>query len=135
MRTQTFNIIAGNCDNSVVTLEVDYDVLTPEAARKIIQEHLSFPFTDIAGHDPVKAVIRLFGSLSIAYLLGIGGAYISADDEGDCGFDEGDCRFWTTSILNAQAYGWPAYEALGIKITEASVASVGYFDVKLQEAA
>ena len=126
MATKTFDVKAPHCDDSYVTLAVDFDVLTPALANEInsFWSDADYRLLLVDG-DPVMAVVRLFGTRAISYLLSIGGADITA-------FNEKDREWWTTSVLEAEHEGWPPYAALGIKITEAVVAGMSYDDVEVE---
>ena len=125
---KTYHITATDCDWSTVTLQVDHDVLTTELAAEIngfgVDANWRLGQED---HDVVRVVIRMFGARAIAYLLGIGGADISADADAAR-------EMWTQSVLNSTGEGWPDYSQLGIQIIAANVCAIGYDEVELEDA-
>jgi len=126
MTVKTYRVTAPHCDDSSVTLAVDLSILTPTLASEINNFWMDadYRLLLVAG-DPVMAVVRLFGTRAINYLLTIGGADIVAQREEDR-------DWWTNSVLDAQVEGWPSYGSLGIKIIEAVVGGTHYDSVELE---
>lgn len=119
-----YRVVAAWFEDADVTLRVDHELLTPELATQI-NTFWSGDDSRLAeeNEDVVRAVIRLFGVCAIHFLM---------SDEGGMGFQTDTDPHWTKEVLKAQHEGWPAFEALGILITSASVSSVGYGDVSLE---
>lgn len=125
MAKTTYTASAYWFNEAQVTLQVDFDVLTPELAAEIndfwsSSEHR---LRDQDG-DVQRAVIRMFGEVAIRHFMVDGGA--SFGPTTDVSFTE--------KVIQAQGEGWPDVEGLGILITAASVSTPEYEDVSLEVA-
>lgn len=108
-------------DDATVKLQVDHDLLTPELATEINQFWTSADSRlEEEGGDPVRAVIRLFGSTAIRFFMADGGAWFDGISEG---------TRYTMQVLKDQGEGWPDIGELGIAIVSAEVSTVDYEDV------
>lgn len=108
-------------EDATLKLQVDHDLLTPELATEINQFWMSADsrLADEGG-DPVRAVIRLFGSTAIRFFMADGGARFDGISEG---------ARYTLQVLNDQGEGWPDIGDLGIVIVSAEVPVVDFEDV------
>lgn len=123
---KTYRVTAPDCNDSEVTLRVNHDVLTPLWAHSLNATELGASVRlKATDNDPVQAIVRLFGAQAIAYLLGIGGANIATQNEGER-------AYWTNSVLYAQLDTWPTYEKLGITLMEAVVSMVDFDTVEME---
>ena len=126
MSTTTYRVAASWFNDAEVTLQVNFDVLTPELATEIntfwsgAEERLQAEDGNV-----LLAVIRMFGQVAIRYFMTAGGACFGPPRT------EGD-RHWTAQVIKEQAEGWPEVDGLGILITMADVSVVDYDDVTLE---
>ncbi|WP_233007179.1 DUF2528 family protein [Rheinheimera faecalis] len=108
-----------------VILEVDHDLLTPELATQINQfwndddERL-----EAENGNPVKAVIRLAGTVLMQEMLAVGGASFSKSDDNST-------TYWAEWLASQE--GWPPLEVLGIRCIDADVLTPDFEDVELTE--
>lgn len=119
----TYRVVAAWFSDAEVTLQVNFDVLTPELAAEIngfwtgaddrLQEE---------GGNVLLAVVRMFGETAIRYFMADGGA----------SFGPSAGTYWTKRVIEDQGEGWPNVDGLGILITAAEVSVVGYDDVTLE---
>lgn len=123
MSATTYRVVASWFNDAEVTLQVDFDVLTPELATEIntfwsdAKERLQAEDGNV-----LLAVIRMFGQVAIRYFMADGGA--SFGSTGD--------PYWTNQVIKSQAEGWPDQPGLGILIVGAEVSTVDYDDVTLE---
>lgn len=127
---KTFRVSAAEFDQAEVTLLVDLDVLTPDRASEINQfdGRVGALRLDEEHGDVVNTVVRLFGSLAIAYFQGDGGADIQAQTQTDS-------EFWTQTVLDKQREGWPGCQDLGILIKSVMINAATFFETKLESLA
>lgn len=121
-----YKVTATWFNDAQLELQVDHDVLTPGLAA-MINSFWSGDDSRLASEndDPVRAVIRDFGSAAIRHFMGDGGADFRSEDA---------ARRATQSVIDAQGEGWPDVEELGILILSASVFVVSFDDVELEAA-
>lgn len=125
--TKTYTVKATWVEGAEVTLLVDHDILTAELAKEIndfwgnnggrLRQE---------GNDVVRTVIRMFGARAINLALEQGGWSFSNHDQKK-GLDTAQ------EVVDRDGEGWPKAEELGISVTAASVDSVGFDDVELED--
>ena len=123
MTATTYRVSASWFGDAEVTLQVDFDVLTPELATMINT------FWGDAAHrlqaedgNVQLAVTRMFGQVAIRHFMERGGADFGPTTE----------THWTQEVIDDQGEGWPDAGELGILIVAAAVSVVGYDDVTLE---
>lgn len=121
----TFRVTSYWFGESEVTLQVNFDVLTPELAAEI-----NGFWTGAEGRlqeesgDVVRAVVRMFGAEAIRFFMDEGGVRFDSSGQGN--------RHWTGQVLKSLVEGWPDIDNLGILILSADVSAVDYDDVTLE---
>lgn len=123
-------------DSMEVTLEVDFDTLTPEVAREI---------NEFWGDDDCRlsqangnvqlAVVRLFGLRMMYLMLETGGANFNETAKGLDGANT--AAYWSEKLRNEE--GWGAEKEgtrfgwCGIRLVAAEVAGPDFDDLLVQE--
>ncbi|WP_343590134.1 DUF2528 family protein [Paracidovorax wautersii] len=123
MSTTTYRVSATWFSDAEVTLQVNFDILTPELAAEINNFWTDADSRLAAEDDNVLlAVVRMFGEVAIRYFMADGGASFGPITD----------AYWTKQVIEDQREGWPDVDSLGILITAAEVPVVGYDDVSLE---
>ena len=125
MSTVTYRVSSHLFSDAEVTLQVDFDVLTPELATEI-NDFWSGANQRLRAEDGsvVLAVVRMFGQVAINHFLADGGASFGPTSD----------PYWTQQVIKALGEGWPDVDGLGILIMAAEVSVLDYEDVSLEAA-
>lgn len=113
-----------------VTLEVDHARLTAEEAAL----YLTFwtggdEFTEDESGDPVRALVRYFGTVAMRQILAEYGATFNESHKEAA-------RIWSKQIRDTEGFGGEdgsPFGPIGIRILAADVETTDFDDVKLQE--